>query len=328
MNEGCIPTEPHTDKQETIIRRVLLVDDQVIIHEALRRMLDDIEDLELHCCSQGVDALQVASALQPNVILQDLVMPDVDGMMLVKYYQANPQTRDIPIVVLSSREEARTKAEAFTAGANDYLVKLPDRIELLARLRYHARAHVSLLERNTALEELRRIAVTDGLTGLYNRRNFDEIFAKEWRRSRRDQSPLSLVMIDVDHFKQFNDNYGHQAGDDCLVQVAAALQGTMCRAGDIVARYGGEEFIGIFPDTEIAGAMTIAERIRLAVTELNIPHHHSQVASHVTVSVGVASTVPSDDTGREALLKAADTALYKAKETGRNRVVSLGAGSI
>ena len=328
MNEGCIPTEPHSDKQETIIRRVLLVDDQVIIHEALRRMLDDIEDLELHCCSQGVDALQVASALQPNVILQDLVMPDVDGMMLVKYYQANPQTRDIPIVVLSSREEARTKAEAFTAGANDYLVKLPDRIELLARLRYHARAHVSLLERNAALEELRRIAVTDGLTGLYNRRNFDEIFAKEWRRSRRDQSPLSLVMIDVDHFKQFNDNYGHQAGDDCLVQVATALQSSVCRAGDIVARYGGEEFVGIFPNTDTDGALAIAEKICKAVTDLGIPHEHSLVASQVTVSIGVASILPASDTDREKLIKAADVALYQAKETGRNRVVVSDSGSV
>ncbi|MFQ5344455.1 MAG: diguanylate cyclase, partial [Mariprofundus sp.] len=266
--------------------------------------------------------------LQPDVILQDLVMPDVDGMMLVKYYHANPLTRDIPIVVLSSRDEARTKAEAFIAGANDYLVKLPDSIELLARLRYHAKVHASLLERNAALEELKRISITDGLTGLYNRRYFDETFAKEWRRAMRDQKPLSLVMLDVDHFKQFNDHYGHQDGDGCLVQVAAALQGTKCRAGDIVARYGGEEFIGIFTDTEIAGAMTVAEKIRLAVTKLNIPHHQSQTADYVTVSVGVASAIPSDDTAREALIKAADTALYRAKETGRNRVAASDFGSI
>jgi len=308
------------------IRHILLVDDQKIIHEALRRMLADAGDLELHYCSEGGEALRVAGELQPDVILQDLVMPDIDGMMLVKYYQVNPLTRDIPIVVLSSREEAKTKAEAFIAGANDYLVKLPDSIELLARLRYHAKVHASLLERNAALEELKRISITDGLTNLYNRRYFDETLAKEWRRAMRDQKPLSLVMLDVDHFKQFNDHYGHQAGDDCLVQVAAALQGSVCRAGDIIARYGGEEFIGIFTDTEIAGAMTVAEKIRLAVTDLNIPHQHSQVASHVTVSAGVASMLPSDDTDREALIKAADTALYKAKETGRNRVTSSDGG--
>jgi len=322
MTEGCISTEPDSVKPEAVVRRILLVDDQVIIHEALRRMLDDAEDLELHCCSQGAEALQVASELQPNVILQDLVMPDVDGMMLVKYYQANPKTRDIPIVVLSSKEEARTKAEAFTAGANDYLVKLPDRIELLARLRYHARAHTSLLERNAALEELRRIAVTDGLTGLYNRRHFDETFAKEWCRARRDQYPLSLVMLDVDHFKQFNDNYGHQAGDDCLVQVATVLQTTLYRSADMAARYGGEEFICIFPNTTAEGALTIAEKIRRRIMDLDIPHLHSSVASQVTVSIGVASAIPAGGAaGWEILIKAADLALYKAKDTGRNRVV-------
>jgi len=309
------------DRETSEIRRILLVDDQEIIHEALRRMLIDAGDIELHCCSKGGEALRLASALQPDVILQDLVMPDVDGMMLVKYYQANQLTRDIPIVVLSSREEAKTKAEAFIAGANDYLVKLPDRIELLARLRYHAKVHASLLERNAALEELQRISNTDGLTNLYNRRYFDETFAEEWRRARRDQQPLSLAMLDVDHFKQFNDHYGHQSGDDCLIQVSSALQSSVCRAGDIVARYGGEEFVGIFPNTDTEGAMAIAEKIRKAVTGLDIPHEHSLVASQVTVSIGVASTFPAADKDRKKLIKAADTALYRAKETGRNRVV-------
>jgi len=302
--------------------RVLLVDDQTIIHEAVRRMLSDAKDIELHYCGEGGDALRMASEIQPDVILQDLVMPDVDGLMLVKYYRANDKTRNTPIVVLSSRDEAKTKAEAFTAGANDYLVKLPDQIEMLARLRYHAKVHIALLERNAALEELKRVSITDGLTGLYNRRHFDDTLDSEWKRARREQQPLSLVMLDVDHFKKFNDNYGHQAGDDCLVQVANALQLPLRRPVDTAARYGGEEFITILPNTPGEGALVVAEKMRQAIAALNIPHEHSSAANHVTVSLGVATTMPTKDKNMEALIKSVDTALYEAKEAGRNRSIA------
>ncbi len=294
--------------------RILLVDDQIIIHEAMRRMLSGAKDIELYCCGEGADALRVASEIQPDVILQDLVMPDVDGLMLVKYYRANDKTRDIPIVVLSSREEAETKAEAFTAGANDYLVKLPDQIEMLARLRYHAKVH-------STMEELKRISTTDGLTGLYNRRYFDETLDKEWKRARREQQALSLVMLDVDHFKQFNDHYGHQAGDACLVQVANALRSSVCRPADTAARYGGEEFIVILPNTPNEGALVMAENIRQAIIALDIPHEHSSAASHITVSLGVATTsTQSESMTVDGLLKAVDDALYQAKEHGRNQI--------
>jgi len=307
--------------------RVLLVDDQPIIHEAVRRMLSEARDIELHCCAEGSDALRMANEIQPSVILQDLVMPDVDGMMLVKYYRANDKTCDIPVVVLSSKEEAKTKDEAFTAGANDYLVKLPDRIELLARLRYHAGTYAVLLERNAALDELKRISVTDALTGLYNRRHFDAALDDEWKRARRDRNPLSLVMLDVDHFKLFNDNYGHQAGDDCLVKVAQALQASSHRSVDVTARYGGEEFIAIFPDTNGPGALAMAENIRQAIIALHIPHDHSSAAGYVTVSLGVACAIPEEGLQAESLLKSADMALYHAKEKGRNRaVLAEGAG--
>lgn len=304
------------------IRRIFLVDDQPIIHEALRRMLADADDLELHTCSDGGQALSLAGELQPDVILQDLVMPDVDGMMLVKYYRTNALTRDIPVVVLSSRDEACTKADAFAAGASDYLVKLPDRIELLARLRYHAGAHVALLERNAALEELKRISITDGLTGLYNRRYFDQMLEEEWRRARREQQSLSLVLLDIDHFKQFNDHYGHQAGDDCLRRVAAALQSSMHRAADRAARYGGEEFVAIFPNTPLQHAQGMAGHIRRSILDLNIPHAYSSVAEQVTASMGVACTVPNDDRGFKRLVGAADAALYQAKDRGRNCVIA------
>jgi len=312
---------PHTSY------RVLLVDDQSIIYEAVRRMLAEVSDIELHYCQDGTKALKMAGAIKPDVILQDLIMPDVDGLMLVKFYRAHAATSDIPIVVLSSKEEAKTKAEAFHNGANDYLVKLPDQIEMLARLHYHAKTHAVLLERNAALKELQRISATDGLTGLYNRRHFDEALANELKRARREQTPLSLVMMDVDHFKQFNDNYGHQAGDDCLIQVARALQSSINRPADVVARYGGEEFIAILPDTDREGVFKVAERIRQAIINLNIPHEHSSVADVVTVSLGVALSTPASDAKElqaESLVKLADQGLYEAKEAGRNRITGVG----
>jgi len=303
----------------TVPYRILLVDDQPMIYEALRRMLSGAKDLELHYCSEGVKALSMACEIQPNVILQDLVMPDVDGLMLVKFYQANDKTRDIPIVVLSSREDAQTKAEAFAGGAHDYLVKLPDQIELLARLHYHAKAYAAQLERNEALEKLRLIAVTDALTGLYNRRHFDESLAIEWKRAMRDKLPVSLIMLDVDHFKQFNDNYGHQAGDDCLELVAQSFKTTIHRPTDIAARYGGEEFIAILSNTDGEGAFGVAEKIRQGVLALNIQHEHSSAGNCVSISLGVATTIPTRGLQAEELLKCADQALYRAKEEGRNR---------
>jgi len=303
-------------------KKILLVDDQPIIYEALRRMLADASDLELHYCQEGVDAVRIASEIQPSVILQDLVMPDVDGLMLVKFYGGNERTRDIPIVVLSSKDEATTKADAFSSGASDYLVKLPEQIELLARLRYHAKVHATILERNDALEELRRMSATDGLTGLNNRRHFDDIFGREWKLALRNKTPISVIMIDVDHFKQFNDTYGHQVGDDCLIQVAQAFKASFHRPTDVAARYGGEEFVALLPDTGKEGALKLAEMIRHAVGALCIPHVQSSTADNVSVSLGVATISPPLDENAEKLLKAADDSLYQAKANGRNQTIT------
>ena len=302
--------------------RILLVDDQAIIFEALRRMLSEADDLELHYCGEGANAISKAAEIKPAVILQDLIMPDVDGLMLVKFYRSNDLTREVPVVVLSSKEEAKTKAEAFANGANDYLVKLPDKIELLARLRYHAKAHAALLERNAALEELKRISITDGLTRIYNRRYFDQVLANEIQRAKREKLPLSLVIMDVDHFKQFNDLYGHQAGDQCLTAVADALQSSLHRTSDTAARYGGEEFAAILPNTDSEGAFAQAEKIRNAVIDLGIKHEASSAGDHVSVSLGVTTIMPDLNHSAELLVKSADLGLYRAKEEGRNRTIA------
>lgn len=319
---------------------VLLVDDQAIIAEAIRRMLEDEADITLHYCSDPAKAIETAKQVRPSIILQDLVMPGVSGFTLVRFYRATPELGNVPIVVLSTKEDPRDKSQAFMDGASDYLVKPPDKIELVARIRAHSRSFMAQRQRDEAyqalkdlqkqLEEsnkaLRTLSALDGLTGIANRRRFDEALDSECKRAKRDRVPMSLIMIDIDFFKRFNDQYGHQGGDDCLKQVAAALSDSLRRPGDLLARYGGEEFVVVLPDTDSEGASRVAEELRVRITELEIPHEPSDVAKHVTISLGVATSV--DGKGCEAadIISMADEALYEAKRAGRNccRVYSKG----
>jgi len=314
---------------------VLLVDDQVMVGEAVRRMLASEPDIDYHYCAAPDDALRVAKSTRPTVILQDLVMPGVDGLTLVQQYRADPATRDTPVIVLSTKEEPAIKSAAFARGANDYLVKLPDSVELIARIRYHSRSYLNQLQRDEAYRalresqkkllvanlELQRLTNLDGLTGLANRRYFDEYLNAEWLRARRQQTPFSVLMIDVDNFKHYNDTFGHVAGDTVLRKVAAALQGTIQRPTDLAARFGGEEFALLLPFTPAEGAQLLAEQARLAVESLAIPSANGKV---VTISVGGASLTPERDGAALKLIEAADQALYEAKHLGKNQVVVLG----
>jgi two-component system chemotaxis family response regulator WspR len=315
---------------------VLLVDDQAIVAEALRLMLANLPDIELHVCQSAAQALPKARELRPTVILQDLVMPDVDGFTLVRFFRADPETSAIPIIVLSSKEDPRDKSRAFEIGASDYLVKIPDKIELIARVRAHSRSFLAQADRDEAYRalaalkhqlevkntELQRLSTVDGLTGLANRRRFDELLEHECRRARREGAPLALIMTDVDFFKKYNDGYGHQGGDECLRRVAAVLAQGARRPADLAARYGGEEFALVLPQTTLEGAVIVAETLRSGVSALNILHSGSSVASHVTLSLGVAVAEPdSPHLEPAALIEQADAALYEAKRAGRNRFV-------
>ncbi|MCF6210884.1 MAG: diguanylate cyclase [Gammaproteobacteria bacterium] len=318
--------EPPADDLGRLV--VLLVDDQMMVAEGIRRMLASEEDIEFHYCAEPKKAVAMALEIRPTVILQDLIMPDMDGYTLVNDYRAEPGTQNIPVIVLSTKEDPKDKSKAFERGANDYLVKLPDRIELVARIRAHSRsylAHQALRETQAKLEqsnaELKKLSCLDGLTGIANRRRLDEFLRTECLRSVRDDTPLSLILIDIDFFKPYNDHYGHIAGDECLRQVARSLDEAVQRASDLIARYGGEEFAAILPNTDLSGARRIAHELCEKIRSLEIPHEYSQVADIVTISLGVVSRVACENLSPSDLINLADAALYEAKETGRNRYV-------
>ncbi|MBP0495008.1 diguanylate cyclase [Roseomonas sp. SG15] len=312
---------------------VLLVDDQLMIGEALRRILADHRDIDFHYCSDPTKAIATAKEVGPTVILQDLVMPGVNGLDLVRRYREDPATRDVPVIVLSTKEEPLIKSEAFSAGANDYLVKLPDRLELIARLRYHSRAYLNQLQRDEAYSalresqqnlikanlELQRLTKIDGLTGLSNRRYLDEYLAAEWSRTARLRLPLALLMIDVDEFKRYNDTYGHLAGDDVLKTVATAISSHCRRSDDLAARFGGEEFAVVVPEVSRDQVDELGTQLCRAIEALGLPHRASRVGGHVTVSVGAALWIPDEKDSPAALIEAADRALYQSKAAGRNR---------
>lgn len=325
--------------EETVI--ILIVDDQQMIIEAVRRQLASESDLEFHYCTDSTQAVIEAVRVKPTVILQDMIMPGIDGLSLIQEYRKNELTSGIPIIALSVKEDPKVKSRAFEAGADDYLVKLPDPIELIARIRSHSRSFVTarklnyayralrvsqqqLLDTNLTLQramgELKRLANSDGLTDLANRRHFDEFLQAEWQSASKAGIEISLLMVDVDFFKLFNDSFGHQAGDDTLKQVAGAMRNTVTGEGFLLARYGGEEFAVILPATSSAEAMAIAENLRERVEALKIPHHSPKPESVVTVSIGLATLSPNQTNDRKMLIELADKGLYLAKRGGRNRV--------
>lgn len=330
-----VPNRSNTPQPEPQSAMVLLVDDQVMIAEAVRRALADEPGIDFHFCIDASQAIATAEQIAPTVILQDLVMPSADGLSLVRDYRSRPLVHDVPVIVLSTREEAKTKSDAFAAGANDYLVKLPDRIELIARIRYHTRAYMNQLQRDEAYRalresqrqlmeanlELQRLMNMDGLTGLNNRRRFDEYAQSEWRRAAREGIPLSILIIDVDDFKRYNDTQGHLAGDQVLKRVAAAIQSSCNRPADLSARFGGEEFAVVLPGTPAAGARHVGKRILAAIDELEIAHPASSTGATLTLSVGGATTGPANSGSLLEFMVRADKALYEAKCLGKNRVL-------
>ncbi len=282
----------------------------------------------------GAEALAVFEREKPDLVLMDVVMPEMDGYEAARRIRAlESGAHWTPIIFLSGMGAEDDLKCGIEAGGDDYLIKPVSPVVLAAKIKAMQRLHDmrnTLVETtrklDSANQELQRLSALDGLTGIPNRRCFDDTVQIEWRRNARAASAISLAMIDVDYFKQYNDHYGHLAGDDCLRRIAAALQGTLRRPGDMLARYGGEEFVAILPATPLSGGLAIAQQLRDTVKNLQLPHGFSESEKIVTVSIGVAASVP-DFAGTPAMLiEAADEMLYKAKHMGRNQVLGTRCG--
>jgi diguanylate cyclase (GGDEF)-like protein len=289
---------------------VLVVDDTPANIEILAGVLG--AEYEILFATSGNDALEIALEQLPDLILLDVVMPDKDGYEVCRQLKANELTRDIPIIFITAMNQEEEESKGLGAGAIDYITK-PFRSSIV---RARVRNHLELKRYRDFLEVLSTI---DGLTGIPNRRRFDEVLENEWSRARRNQKPISLLMMDIDFFKLYNDHYGHPAGDDCLRRLAKGMAEAIRRPADFVARYGGEEFILLLPDTDIEGAQWVARNVHEKIQTMKIPHAFSSITERVTLSIGAVSLIPTDDLTRFDLVKFADECLYSAKRNGRNR---------
>lgn len=316
--------------------KALLIEDTLTSATLVSHQLRKI-GIEPIVARNGETGIELYKQEHPDLILLDIIMPGMDGFEVARRIRQLEQFGEwTPIIFLTARTSDADLEKAISVGGDDYLIKPVSETVLAAKVRAMqriAQMRFSLLvltrKLDDANQELTRLSSLDGLTGISNRRQFDETLLREWRRLGRQGRPLSMLLCDVDYFKQFNDAYGHQVGDECLKAVARTLKDTLRRPADLVARYGGEEFAVILPDTEITGALQVAEAMRSAVEGLNITHRYSKGASVVTISIGVASTTPSR-TGSDssALLKRADDALYQAKQAGRNRIAAAAVSAI
>ena len=284
---------------------ILVVDDDPLSLQALYNHLT-IQRYSVLKSQSGTEALKILeSGTMPDLILLDIMMPRLTGFEVCKKIRHIYPATELPVILLTDRDQVTDLIEGFRVGANDYLMKPFSKYELLARIRLHLKlASVNV----------------DAVTGISNRRYFDSILAIEWNRALRIGNYLSLIMVDIDFFKNYNDTYGHQAGDVCLRRVANTLSGTVKRVGDITARYGGEEFAIILPDTNREDAALVSEKLRKNIESLGIAHESSSVSDKVTISLGYASVIPSRKSSPDDLIIMADTALYQAKKGGRNQV--------
>lgn len=305
-------TQPNHDERP----RILIVDDERININILNTLLK--ADYKIMAATSGEQAIKAAVDGQPDLILLDILMPGMDGHQVCRKLKSDPATRSIPIIFITAMGDAENETMGFALGAVDYIPKPFNNAVVKARVGVHLR----LKRQNDMLENL---ASMDALTEVPNRRAFEQARTVEWRRCQRDNLPISIIMIDVDQFKQYNDNYGHGAGDECLSRIAKAISGCVHRPGDVLARYGGEEFAAIMSGTHSAGAMQMSQQFHSAVADMKISHEHSKVAPYVTLSIGVATADKLDAVTPEQLLEAADRMLYEAKQSGRNttRVIEL-----
>jgi diguanylate cyclase (GGDEF)-like protein len=287
-----------------------VVDDEILCRELIVDILED--EYEILFAADGMAALEIAVIKVPDLILLDVVLPGIDGYEVHERLKSDHRTCEIPVIFISGLGEVAAETKGLMLGAVDYITKPINREPVRARVR----AQIML---KLAQNKLTQLAETDGLTGLANRSHLDKMLTYECARHLRSEKELSLILLDIDHFKPFNDAYGHVRGDQCLREIARALAKTVCRATDLVARYGGEEFVALLPETPIKGAVILAEKVRSCISDLDLPHRDSS-AGHVTASLGVVSGRIRTGSSIIDVVHAADIELYAAKARGRNRV--------
>lgn len=299
---------------------ILLVDDDPLIIRSIGRILSTVA--ELRFATNGEAALRLAHESMPDLVLLDSEMPGMNGFQVCRALKSDPETADVPIIFVTSHSDTEMHIAGLEAGAVDFIAKPISEPLLLARVKSQLR-----IKRLT--DDLRNATMLDSLTQIANRRRFDERLTREWLRSARTNESISVLMVDVDHFKRFNDTYGHLAGDVCLMQVAEALRSSCQRPADLAARYGGEEFSILLPGVAMDGAQHVANRILKALKVLALPHANSPTAAHVTVSIGIGYFDRVLQSGNEReLLAASDKALYAAKGAGRAQAWALGASEM
>lgn len=309
--------------------KILLIDDSRVARELTASYLHEMGHPVVQA-GEGARALELYRDDPPDLVLLDVEMPVMDGYAIAREMRRSDEDgRWIPIIFLSGRVADEDVAKGLEAGGDDYMTKPVSPVVLRAKLsamRRITEMQQRLREMSQQLQDVNRALVKlsslDALTGIANRRSFDTALEREWQRGLRDSRPLALILGDIDFFKRYNDTYGHQGGDACLQSVARALAQASRRPTDVVARFGGEEFALLFPDTAVGAAVEIAATILRDVRALGIPHASSEVADHVTMSLGVSVCMPAHALTSDRLIEAADAALYRAKSEGRNRAAA------
>ncbi|MDP5240332.1 diguanylate cyclase [Uliginosibacterium sp. 31-16] len=294
--------------------RILIVDDSPT---SIRLVSHFVRDMgSVHFATSGEAGLKMAIDLCPDLILLDMEMPGMDGLETCSQIRKNADLLDVPVIFITAHSSVDQEVAGFAVGAVDFIGKPLSEPIVRARVR----THLTLKQQSDLLREL---AMRDGLTGIHNRRAFDERMVLECRRHRRTPGSLGLAIIDIDNFKAYNDFYGHQAGDACLREVAQLIDASARRPGEMAARYGGEEFAVIIPSCSVEEAQRYGEYLAAQVRALALPHEASPPGV-VTVSIGVAAGAPESEQADQQLLAFADAALYRAKDAGRNRVIVAG----
>ncbi|HXI43404.1 MAG TPA: diguanylate cyclase [Bryobacteraceae bacterium] len=316
---------------------ILIIDDDPDDLDVLQSILAGTERWNIAAARSTEEALRALETGEVEMVLADIMTPATGGLEICRQIKARPELAHTPVVIIMAGSERSYLTQAYESGACDYLMKPLDPVEVAARVgavlrskeevdRRIAHEHELLAaarKLQAANQQLLRLSVVDALTGIANRRSFDQTLDRVWRSASRHQREVALIMIDIDFFKSYNDSLGHPAGDDCLRRVAKELTDALKRPDDFLARYGGEEFVVILPQTDLAGVSVVAERLRGSMEALDIRHPASTIANHVTISQGVASILPTREAARFTLISMADEALYGAKKSGRNRVSTL-----